>query len=485
MLTMAEVIDAHTSLKASDVMWLEHLVAEWHLLADLAFSDLILWVPDVDDNVFWACAQVRPTTGPTALEDDVVGEDVHYDPEHQVTEAYLSHEIVKTSGNQLSAGIPVDVHTIPVVRDGRVIGIVEAHTNRMGVRAPGALEDAYLEAADVLSGMVHRCEYPTDTDKSVPWVSPRVGDGMIRVKADGVVAYASPNALSAYRRLGLTADLEGENLAHVTMALLRDRAPVEMSLPNVLRGQGQQEVEVETADVQLRLRIIKLADDAVPVGQLVLCRDTTELRSRERQLVTKDATIREIHHRVKNNLQTVAALLRLQARRISLPEAKGALSDAMKRVGAIAVVHEILSQAFDTAVKFDDVADRLLRMVVDVAATGEPVQLKREGTFGYVPADVATSLSLVLTELCQNAIEHGLGQQRGVVWVRPQQTDGRLVVEVTNDGEPLPPDFEIGSSNSLGLSIVTTLVDDLGGEFSLRSGDKAVGTVARVSIPLG
>ena len=485
MLTMAEVIDAHTSLKASDVMWLEHLVAEWHLLADLAFSDLILWVPDVDDNVFWACAQVRPTTGPTALEDDVVGEDVHYDPEHQVTEAYLSHEIVKTSGNQLSAGIPVDVHTIPVVRDGRVIGIVEAHTNRMGVRAPGALEDAYLEAADVLSGMVHRCEYPTDTDKSVPWVSPRVGDGMIRVKADGVVAYASPNALSAYRRLGLTADLEGENLAHVTMALLRDRAPVEMSLPNVLRGQGQQEVEVETADVQLRLRIIKLADDAGPVGQLVLCRDTTELRSRERQLVTKDATIREIHHRVKNNLQTVAALLRLQARRISLPEAKGALSDAMKRVGAIAVVHEILSQAFDTAVKFDDVADRLLRMVVDVAATGEPVQLKREGTFGYVPTDVATSLSLVLTELCQNAIEHGLGQQRGVVWVRPQQTDGRLVVEVTNDGEPLPPDFEIGSSNSLGLSIVTTLVDDLGGEFSLRSGDEAVGTVARVSIPLG
>ena len=485
MLTMAEVIDAHTSLKASDVMWLEHLVAEWHLLADLAFSDLILWVPDVDDNVFWACAQVRPTTGPTALEDDVVGEDVHYDPEHQVTEAYLSHEIVKTSGNQLSAGIPVDVHTIPVVRDGRVIGIVEAHTNRMGVRAPGALEDAYLEAADVLSGMVHRCEYPTDTDKSVPWVSPRVGDGMIRVKADGVVAYASPNALSAYRRLGLTADLEGENLAHVTMALLRDRAPVEMSLPNVLRGQGQQEVEVETADVQLRLRIIKLADDAGPVGQLVLCRDTTELRSRERQLVTKDATIREIHHRVKNNLQTVAALLRLQARRISLPEAKGALSDAMKRVGAIAVVHEILSQAFDTAVKFDDVADRLLRMVVDVAATGEPVQLKREGTFGYVPAEVATSLSLVLTELCQNAIEHGLGQQRGVVWVRPQQTDGRLVVEVTNDGEPLPPDFEIGSSNSLGLSIVTTLVDDLGGEFSLRSGDEAVGTVARVSIPLG
>ena len=485
MLTMAEVIDARTSLDHRDVAWLEHLVAEWHLLADLAFSDLILWVPDVDDNVFWACAQVRPTTGPTALEDDVVGERIHYDDEHQVTEAYMSHEIVLTSGNQLSAGIPVDVHAIPVVRQDRVIGVVEAHTNRMGVRAPGALEDAYLEAAEVLSGMVHRCEYPTGMDKSVPWVSPRVGDGMIRVGSDGIVSYASPNAVSAYRRLGLTADLEGENLAEVTMALLRNRAPVEMSLPNVLRGHGQQEVEVETAEVQLRMRIIRLNDDVGAVGQLVLCRDTTELRSRERQLVTKDATIREIHHRVKNNLQTVAALLRLQARRISLPEAKGALSDAMKRVGAIAVVHEILSQAFDTSVKFDDVADRLLRMVVDVAATGDPVQLRREGTFGYVPADVATSLSLVLTELCQNAIEHGLGEHRGVVWVKPVQADGRLVVEVSNEGEPLPPDFELGATNSLGLSIVTTLVDDLGGEFTLTSDESGPGTVARVSSPLG
>ena len=484
MLTMAEVIEARTNLDAPDVSWLEHLVAEWHLLADLAFSDLILWVPDVDENVYWACAQVRPTTGPTALEDDVVGETIHYDNEHQVSEAFMSQSVVLSSGNQLSAGIPVDVHAIPVVREGRVIGVVEAHTNRMGVRAPGALEDAYLEAADVLSGMVHRCEYPTGMDKSVPWVSPRVGDGMIRVTRDGTVAYASPNAVSAYRRLGLTADLEGENLAQVTMSLLRNRAPVEMSLPNVLRGQGQQEIEVETPDVQLRMRIIKLNDAEGPVGQLVLCRDTTELRSRERQLVTKDATIREIHHRVKNNLQTVAALLRLQARRISLPEAKGALSDAMKRVGAIAVVHEILSQAFDTSVKFDDVADRLLRMVVDVAATGGPVQLRREGTFGYVPAEVATSLSLVLTELCQNAIEHGLGERRGVVWVKPRQADGRLVVEVTNDGEPLPPDFELGSTNSLGLSIVTTLVDDLGGEFTLRSAETGTGTVARVSIPL-
>ena len=137
MLTMAEVLDAHTALSPGDAAWLDGLVAEWHLLADLAFSDLILWVPDVDDNVFWAAAQVRPTTGPTALEDDVVGEDIHYDPEHLVTEAYLSGLIVLTSGNALSAGIPVDVHAIPVVLEGRVIGFeVTPQRRAAGLKVP-------------------------------------------------------------------------------------------------------------------------------------------------------------------------------------------------------------------------------------------------------------------------------------------------------------------------------------------------------------
>ncbi len=483
---MDEVIAEHTDLEEPARAWLKQLVEEWSLLADLSFSDLILWVPDADDNVFWACAQIRPTTGPTSLEDVVIGEEIAYDPEHLVTEAYLSRDIACTSGNKLHAGIPVAVQAIPIIDGEHCIGVVEMHTNQMGVRAPGALEDAYLEAAQILAGMVMRRQFPIMGDKPVPWVSPRVGDGTIRVGQAGIVSFASPNALSAYRRLGLQADLQGEPFVSVTMSLLKvGRAPVERPLAAVLAGRvsGSREVELETPGANVRLRVLPLICAEGPCGLLVMCRDTTELRSRERQLVTKDATIREIHHRVKNNLQTVAALLRLQARRISSPDAKGALTDAMKRVAAIAVVHEILSQDFDTSVKFDDVADRLLRMVVDVAATGGKVRMVREGSFGYVPADVATSLSLVLTELCQNAIEHGLGVQAGQVMVRPHQEQGELVVRVVNEGRPLPEDFSLTSSTNLGLSIVSTLVADLGGEFRLESDTD--GTTATVRVPLG
>ncbi|MEA5054554.1 MAG: histidine kinase dimerization/phosphoacceptor domain -containing protein, partial [Propionicimonas sp.] len=362
----------------------------------------------------------------------------------------------------------------------------EMHTNQMGVRAPGALEDAYLEAAELLAGMVHRCQFPISGDRPVPWVSPRVGDGTIRVANAGIISFASPNALSAYRRLGLAGDLEGEDFVAVTTSLVAPgREPVERPTATALRGRGAREVDLESATASLRLRILPLLDDDGSAGLLVMCRDTTELRYQERQLVTKDATIREIHHRVKNNLQTVAALLRLQSRRISSPEAKAALDDAMKRVTSIAVVHEILSQAFDTTVQFDDVADRLLRMVGDVAAMGGKVKVVREGSFGYVPAEVATSLSLVLNELCQNAVEHGLKDSSGSVWVRPKQSNGELTVEVVNAGEPLPADFSLSSSTSLGLSIVSTLVDDLGGQFTLEPGEDGKGTRATVRVPIG
>lgn len=486
MLSLHDVIAAHTDLTEEEAERLTRLTEEWEMLADLSFSDLILWVPDVDPNVFWAAAQIRPTTGPTALEDDVVGEDIAYEADHLVTDAYLSGLISATSDNKLHAGIPVEVHAVPIAYGDRVIAVIEMHTNRMGVRAPGELEDNYLEVAEILRDMAWRGDLPMSGDKPVPWVSPRVGDGLIRLSVHGDITYASPNAVSSLRRVGISTNLMGENFVEVLSAvLISSREPVEQPLSSIVYATRPRETEIETNRGAMRLRVQPLMNDHGPCGVVVLCRDITELRSRERQLVTKDATIREIHHRVKNNLQTVAALLRLQARRIDSPEAQDALNDAMKRVGAIAVVHEILSQAFDTTVKFDDVADRLMTMVRDVATTKHRVQMRREGSFGFVPADVATNLSLVFTEVCQNAIEHGLAGGRGRVLVRPEQTNGVLTVDVLNDGASLPPDFALEDSKSLGLSIVTTLVADLGGTFEMESLGEGFGTRARLRIPLG
>ena len=483
--SMSEIISEHTGLSEGDHHWLKLLVSEWQLLADLSFSDLVLWVPDQDPNVYWAAAQIRPFTRATSLFDDVIGELIAYSPEHLVTEAFLRGEIVQTSERKLQAGFPVDTHAIPVKVADRVIAVVEQHTSQLGVRAPSSLEEAYLEAGADLARMITAGAFPIPSDATHPAFSPRVGDGFIRLDPAGEVTYASPNALSAYRRLGLRGDLIGEHLAPLTAELLPTRPdPVDDSVQSVLSGRTARRTELVSGEAHLMVRVLPLTDDRERVGTVVLCRDVSDLRSKERELVTKDATIREIHHRVKNNLQTVAALLRMQARRIDSSEGRAALTDAMSRVASIAIVHETLSQTFDEIVEFDKVADELLRMVGDVAASWGGVSAVRQGSFGLLPADVATSLAMIISELCQNAVEHGLAHESGEVRVVPSRYDGRLRMEISDDGRGLPAGFDWRKSRSLGLSIVNTLVAEMEGSFRLGPRQAGSGTQAVVEIPL-
>jgi two-component sensor histidine kinase/PAS domain-containing protein len=483
--SMSEVIAEHSALSAADVHWLSVLVEEWQLLADLAFSDRVPWVPVPDGNVFWAAAQVRPTTGPTALVDDVVGDLIAYSPEHLVSQAFITGRVTSTSQGKLQAGIPVDVHAIPVGFGDRIIAVVEQHTNQLAIRTAGALERTYLGSSAELAEMVRAGEFPSGDGGEMTGL--RVGDGFIRIDADGDVTFASPNALSAYRRLGLTGDLVDANLTELTSDLVpAPDQPIHDSLSSALNGKGARELEVVSGTAQVMMRIVPLTPAGVRTGAIVLCRDVTDLRRKERELLSKEATIREIHHRVKNNLQTVAALLRMQARRIEAPEAKQALNDAMSRVASIAIVHETLSQAFDEMVEFDKVADLILKMVGDVAAADGTVRAQRQGSFGVVSSSVAANLSLVLTEICQNAIEHGLANGSGDVLVKPQVNAGRLRMEVIDPGSGLPKGFAIDDhkGKSLGLSIVTGLVGELGGTFDLTNRTDAPGTRAVVEIPV-
>jgi len=320
--------------------------------------------------------------------------------------------------------------------------------------------------------------------------SPRVGDGMLRLSQTGKVTYASPNGLSAYRRLGLTADIVGKQLGPLTARLCAGgRAPRDDSLMVAASGRSHAETEVEANGSVVLLRTIPLMVDGERAGALILLRDVTELRHRERELLTKDATIREIHHRVKNNLQTVAALLRLQARRLQAPEAKAALDEAVRRVGSIAMVHETLSHVPDEIVDFDDIAGRVAMMAGEVSAAEVRVTPLLLGEFGLLPALIATPLALVLTELLQNALQHGLsrptGDAVGLLEVVAVRGPGRLTVTVSDNGTGLPADFDPDSTTSLGLQIVRTLVlTELNGRLQIEPRPGG-GTRVLVELPLG
>jgi two-component sensor histidine kinase len=234
--------------------------------------------------------------------------------------------------------------------------------------------------------------------------------------------------------------------------------------------------------VTISLRSIPIRHLGEPAGAIILTRDVTEIRSQEMELITKDATIREIHHRVKNNLQTVASLLRIQARRTQSDEAREALTQAMRRVASIAVVHDTLSEGLNQNVDFDEVFNRVLMLSAEVAAIhGTTVHPKLTGSFGVLPSEYATPLALALTELVTNAVEHGLAGREGTVVIEADRTAEALSVSIVDNGAGLPGG-DVGEG--LGTQIVRTLIEgELSGSIEWESVD-AGGTKVSINIPL-
>jgi two-component sensor histidine kinase/PAS domain-containing protein len=456
--TLSSLVRRIGAVDPADQEWLHLLVGDWQMISDLSFADLLLWVPERQGGGFVCVAQARPSTGATVHDDDVVGTRLAPGEREQVDRAYRQGEICRDRDPDWLEGGPVREETVPVVRDGRTIAVLSRDTGLNIPRSPSRLELTYLQCADALAVMISEGAFPTvGAGTGQRRGAPRVGDGLVRLDADGVVLYASPNARSDFRRLGYVGDLIGQYLAEVTTGLIDTAHPVDESLPLVLTGRAPWRSDVESRGASLSLRAVPLTEQGVRTGALVLCRDVTELRRREQELMTKDATIREIHHRVKNNLQTVSALLRLQARRIENPEAQAALDEAMRRVSTIALVHETLTKGFEEAVDFDEVMGRGLLLVADLAAKRGAARVVREGTFGVVQADDATALALVITELVTNAVEHGLRGSVGTVVVRAERADGGLVASVLDDGVGLPASFD--PTRGLGLQIVQALVE--------------------------
>ena len=468
---------------AEDVDWLHLLVGDWQVLADLAFADLVLWLPDRHGG-FVAGAHARPSTGATVHQGDVIGHEASVSRSELMAATMRDAVIEVTAEPRWTGMYAVREERIPVVRAGRPIAVLTRETNLASARTPSRLETHYLVAADHLAGMIGRGEFPqTSAPTGARRGAPRVGDGLLLLDADGRVTYASPNGLSCFHRLGARSDLVGEVLAEVVTDLVaHGHANVDETLAVVVMGRAAWRTDLETPGAALSLRAIPFTRAGRRNGAMLLVRDVSEVRRRERELLTKDATIREIHHRVKNNLQTVAALLRLQARRSPNDETRDALGEAVRRVDTIAVVHQALSQTLDEVVDFDEVFGRVLRLVGDVAATDHRIETRIEGAFGKVEADTATSLAVVLAELVTNAVEHGLADRGGVVEVNVERSGDELEFSVCDDGVGVA-EGRVGQG--LGTQIVQTLVvTELNGSIVWRIRPEG-GTEVRVTAFIG
>ncbi len=485
MAAFPELAILRTELTPDALAHLERLAVSWRLLADLSFSDLLLFAPVAHEegHRFVILAQVRPTTGQTLYVHDLVGDVVDEVERPSLARAWRHAEMQESEANVLRGRERVKVETVPVRYRGREIAVLTREAPTTSGRRPGELERYYFEVYDRLVAMVAEGTFPFAREEVEIEGAPRVGDGVIVLDADRGMRYASPNAVSSLHRLGIHAYTSGVSLSEIGF----DDAAVDTAV----RGRMPVIEEVEREDASVLVRVIPLMDGWKPAGALVLLRDVTDLRRRDRMLMSKDATIREIHHRVKNNLQTIASLLRLQGRRVDSREARTAIAESERRIRSIAIVHETLSREAREFVDFSQVVKPLVRVVEETVSTGDGgLRFEVVGEAGELPGELATPLAVVLNELMQNAVDHafptdGDDAVTGTIQVRLHREAGEVDVDVVDDGVGLPDGFTLESSKGLGLSIVQALVTgELGGTLDVGPGDGGRGADFHARIPL-
>jgi two-component sensor histidine kinase len=470
-------------LEPPAVAHLQRLVASWGLLSDLSFADLLLYAPIAprDTSAFIILGQVRPTTSQTLYLDDEVGRTLPAGHLPLTARAWQLGEIIDGEGTVPARGEIATIQCIPVRWKDAMLAVLTRESAPSVGRRPGELERVYVEMFDNFARMMTVGEFPFGAEETELDEAPRVGDGVARLDALARVDYASPNFVSALHRAGIHGNTQGARLGELGFDESPVRAAYAIGLPIT--------TEIEHGEVIVLLRCIPFLEHGRVTGALALLRDVSDLRRRDRLLVSKDATIREIHHRVKNNLQTISSLLRLHGRRLESLEARDAIEESVRRIRSIALVHETLSAGASQEVDFGDIVRQLVRMVGEgILSDDHPVRLVVDGDPGELRAEVATPLAVVLTELLQNAVEHGFPRDRKVprgedalVRVTLSNDGSELLVRVADNGVGLPPGFVLDNSN-LGLTIVRALVTtDLNGTIAM---DSDRGTIVEIRVPV-
>ena len=456
-------------LTKTEMTLLEQICGRLELAGDISHAQVSLYVRVGRSRKVTLAAQVRSRSGLTPQRAGAVGTTFAASEEPLVWRTLETGERIAGQREWALGMEPLFMETFPVrTVKGKVIAAISFELS-----GEETVADHQLLLETVYMLLVSDVE-PQNTLVYRPVFSQ---DGILAVNERGQIIYANSAAAGIYRILGV-GRLLGRRV-HERGLHLRLAGKANVS------GQPQ-EMELEVGGLVLSEKAIPVVQNGKTVRMLLFIADVTQLRKKEKELLVKSAVIQEIHHRVKNNLQTIASLLRLQARRSESPEVRAALKESVNRILSISLVHEFLSQQDEEVINVAEVARNIFDLVIEsMVEPGFEIQKIFEAEPVVLPSEKASSLALMVNELVQNAIEHGfVGRHDGLIGLKLMTvSDAAYRLEIYDNGIGLPPDFDRTRTKSLGIQIVRTLVEtDLGGTFELFStgGTHAVITIPRI-----
>ena len=399
----------------------------------------------------------RPKTQKSLYKRDIVGEDALLKNEPgalRTLETGLNSVKLMAVSQE---NILIQQSVFPIKNNGKTIGVI--------ILEKGVAEDDIKESNDRISDRLPSSETLSHLDQSFVNQLP---EAILVYDKYGFLISSNKEAKNLYRRLGYKDRIKNMHYDNLTL----DYTTFDYIMYQIGRQASNQTIENETAYLSYYFIIKKIWIEKG--GKLlVIIQDNTDVKSKEAEIISKSVVIREIHHRVKNNLQSIVSLLRIQERRTSSSEAKKILRESVSRIMAIAASHELLSKQVEDQVSLYQTLEAVVfnfRHIIQSSPEREidlTLDIDQEI---QVLSDEMVTISLIVNELLQNVFDHAFdSHQSGQVRIIGKKEKSLISITVEDNGKGFDPKADHG--DSLGLMIITSYVKDkLKGRIKIESG---------------
>ena len=453
-------------LKEIEIKKLSAMCEVLPTVADIAHAQVSIYLNSLLERSLLVLAQTKPHTAFIYYRKSEAGLKMRYADEPLVSHVFETGMSITGKKEWHSTDTTTALALYPLKTQGRVFAVVvfEFLDTKQCFPSRG-------EFLNVAMDILERAE-------QISIVLPRFTtmDGLMLADPQGRIVAVNNLMQNVYLTMGV------ENI------LGRKITDRQLHLEEILRFYNQHqrgEYELHTEGRVWQQQILPIYAGKILCHTVIAIADVTELKLKDEQLMVKSAVIQEIHHRVKNNLQTVAGLLRIKARHSQSAETQTALKESLNQILSIAVVHEFLSGQQEDLISLH----QLLQMVVEMSVKDIPMP-RLEIEYDFKGADVnmnsgqANSLAIIMSELLQNTLKHAfVGRENGKIMVGACTYAEGCRLSMKDDGVGLPEDFDLNKSVGTGLKIIKTLVDyDLKGNFTLKNGTQ--GTLASMEITI-
>ncbi|MBZ9606955.1 sensor histidine kinase [Clostridium estertheticum] len=449
-----ELCRMYTNLDEDDILKIQQMSSCIKYFADILNADVFIDCPTREADEAIVIAEAKPINRPSMYQNTVVGELALRDNEPAVLRTLDLGITTKDLKAVTQEHINVRQTVSPIENNGKIIGVLIVEndiTEKIKKKKHmEMLEQGYEELANTLVSS-------TENENNI---ADHLDEAIIIFDEEGVVRFKNPIADLLYKKLGYKDSLLGMDYDNLALD--------DINFTEVMNFPNSNECEVHLGKLFLKVKRIILTDKKLKLVTMI--RDITMMKEKEKELILKSVAIKEIHHRVKNNLQTIASLLRLQARRSDNQQTKDALNESMNRILSIAATHEILSQEGLDEVSIQEVISNIKDNAIRYFnATNKNIKVNLIGGNFKVSSDKATSIALVVNELLHNSMQYAfVDKPSGNIDIVIEKSEIYSTIVIVDNGTGF--DINKVRKNSLGLSIVKTIVKDkLNGDINIAT----------------